>query len=448
MNLPLEICPIIGAFAPLFSARVWQHVQVLMLGAILAPGRRTITSVLRVMGRSDEAHFTNYHRVLNKAVWSSLQASRILLMLLVHMCANSGPLVFGIDDTIERRRGAKITAKGIYRDPVRSSHSHFVKASGLRWLSLMFMLKIPWAQRTWAMPFLTVLAPSERYYGERLQQQKKLTDWARQIILQVRRWLPNRELVVVADNSFAALELLDQVRKHVYMITRLRLDAALYTPAPPRKPRQNGRPRLKGARLPTLEQLLTRQGTAWRSVVIKGWYGEPARRVEVTSDTAVWYHTGMPAVPIRWVLVRDPHRKFSPQAFLCTQLETPPVRVLEWFVMRWQTEVTFQEARCHLGVETQRQWADKAIARTTPALFGLFSIITLLAAGLMQSGKLPARQAAWYVKEQATFSDTLAFVRRSLWGKATFPLWSTKAEIRKIPCAVFEHFLDMLCYAA
>jgi hypothetical protein len=166
------------------------------------------------MGKRDEAHFTHDHRVLNRAVWSSLQASRILLMLLVRMCTSSGPLVFGIDDTIERRRGAKITAKGIYRDPVRSSHSHFVKASGLRWLSLMFMLKIPWAQRTWTMPFLTVLAPSERYYEERLQQPKKLTDWARQIILQVRRWPPNRDLVVGADNSFAALELLDQVREH------------------------------------------------------------------------------------------------------------------------------------------------------------------------------------------------------------------------------------------
>jgi DDE superfamily endonuclease len=448
VNLSSEICTIIGPFAPLFSTRVWQHVQLLMIGAILAPGKRTITSVLRVMGKSDEAHFTNYHRVLNRAVWSSLQASRILLMLLVRLGAPSGPLIFGIDDTIERRRGAAIAAKGIYRDPVRSSHSHFVKASGLRWLSLMFMMRIPWAQRTWAMPFLTVLAPSERYYAERLQQQKKLTDWARQIILQVRRWLPNRELVVVADNSFAALELLDQVRAHVCMITRLRLDAALYTPAPPRKPRQNGRPRLKGARLPTLERLLTWQNTSWQSVVVKGWYGEPERLVEVTSDTGVWYHTGMPVVPIRWLLVRDPHGKFTPQAFLCTQLDTQPVQILEWFVMRWQTEVTFQEARTHLGVETQRQWADKAIVRTTPALFGLFSISTLLAASLMEADKLPARQAAWYAKEQATFSDTLAFVRRSLWSKATFSMWSTKAEGRKIPCSLCEHFLDMLCYAA
>jgi hypothetical protein len=156
----------------------------------------------------------------------------------------------------------------------------------------------------------------------------------------------------------------------------------------------------------------------------------------------------MPVVPIRWVLVRDPHGKFTPQAFLCTQLDTQPVQILEWFVMRWQTEVTFQEARTHLGVETQRQWADKAIVRTTPALFGLFSIITLLAAGLMEAGKLPARQAAWYAKEQATFSDTLAFVRRTLWSKATFSIWSIKAESRKSPCSLCEPFLDMLCYAA
>jgi hypothetical protein len=159
-------------------------------------------------------------------------------------------------------------------------------------------------------------------------------------------------------------------------------------------------------------------------------------------------HTGMPVVPIRWVLVRNPHGKFTPQAFLCTQLDTQPGQILEWFVMRWQTEVTFQEARTHLGVETQRQWADKAIVRTTPALFSLFSIITLLAARLMEAGELPTRRAAWYGKEQATFSDTLAFVRRWLWSKPTFPMRSTKHESRQIPCSLCEHFLDVLCYAA
>jgi hypothetical protein len=156
VDLPTEIVTIMSAFAPLFSERVWQKGQILIVGAILAIGKRTVSSALRIMEKSKEKHFTNYHRVLNRDCWSSLKASQILLDLLVRTFAGKGPLVFGIDDTIERRRGEKIRAKGIYRDPVRSSHSHFVKASGLRWLTMMLMCPIGWAGRYWAMPFLTV----------------------------------------------------------------------------------------------------------------------------------------------------------------------------------------------------------------------------------------------------------------------------------------------------
>jgi len=214
---------------------------------MLAPGKRTVTSALRVMGLSDEKHFENYHRVLSRAAWSSLELSRILFKLLVDTFVPKGPVVIGIDETLERRRGAKIKAKGIYRDPVRSSKSHFVKASGLRWLSAMLLVPIPWAQRVWALPFLTALAPSERYYEDKPRAHKKLTDWARQMLIQVRHWLPERALVVVADSSFAVLLLLDRLRRlpnPICMVTRLRLDAALYEPAPPRGPGQKGRPRL------------------------------------------------------------------------------------------------------------------------------------------------------------------------------------------------------------
>lgn len=182
------------------------------------------------MGLSQEEHFQNYHRVLNRAVWSSLEASRMLLMMLITMFVATGPIIMGIDDTIERRKGKKIKAKGIYRDPVRSSHAHFVKVSGLRWLAMMLLVEIPWAQKVWALPFLTALAPSERYNQQHQRRHKKLTDWARQMMLQVKRWLPTRELVVVADSSFAALELLAGVSKRslpIHMITRLRLDAAI-----------------------------------------------------------------------------------------------------------------------------------------------------------------------------------------------------------------------------
>lgn len=211
--LPTEVVKILLPFAQLFSTRVWNHVQVLLVGSILTTGKRTVTSILEVMGLAEQPDFQNYHRVLNRAVWSSLQASKILLTTLVTTFIPRGTIVCGIDDTIERRKGRKIRAKGIYRDPVRSSHSHFVKVSGLRWLSIMLLVEIPWAKKVWGLPFFTVLAPSERYHQEQKRRHKKLTDWARQMILQVKRWLPRRELVVVADSSFASLELLSALSK-------------------------------------------------------------------------------------------------------------------------------------------------------------------------------------------------------------------------------------------
>jgi hypothetical protein len=399
------------------------------------------------MGLSTEKHFQNFHRVLNRAVWSSREASRLLLSMLVVAFSVLGPIVLGLDDTIERRRGANISAKGIYRDPVRSSHSHFVKASGLRWLSLMLLAPIPWAKRVWALPFLTVLAPSERYYEKRQRAHKKLTDWARQVLLQVRCWLPGRKLVVVMDASFAAIDFLWRVAKlanPITLIARFRLDAALYEPAPERKPGQNGRPRKKGKRLPTLEQILKDTQTRWKKVIIPNWYGEGRREVEITSCTAVWFHSGMPPLPIRWVLIRDPKGKFKSQALLCTDLNEEPEQILKWFVMRWQLEVTFHEVRDHLGVETQRQWSDWAIVRTTPALLGLFSLVTLLTNTHAQKGKIPVRQDAWYCKPLPTFSDALALVRQEVWQHRYFQLSQKRFDARKVQ----PDLLNYLCNTA
>jgi len=426
LTLQTEYITMLGAFARLFSKRIWEH-------AMLCPGERTVAAVLRVMGLSGEKHFQNYHRVLNRAVWSSLEASRILLGLLIQAFARSGPVILGLDDTIERRRGAKIKAKGIYRDPVRSSHNHFVKASGLRWLSLMLLAPIPWAKRVWALPFLTVLAPSERYYQGKARKHKKLTQWAQQLVMQARRWLPKRFLVVVADSSFAVIELLWQLRQlknPVCMITRLRLDAALYQPAKP-TPGAMGRPRKKGQRLPTLETVADDKHTRWKRLTVQQWYGEKQRMIEITSQTAVWYHSGQPALPIRWVIVRDPKQIFKTQALLCTDTNISAEQVVHWFVRRWQVEVTFHEVRTHLGVETQRQWADLSILRTTPALLGLFSMITLLTNLHARTQKLPVRQTAWYPKKRPTFSDALSIVKETLFMQFYFPTSLFHTNIRK-----------------
>ena len=434
-TLQAEYITILGAFARLFSKCIWEHARILLIGAILSPAERTVTAALRVMGLSDEKHFQNYHRVLNRAVWSSLEASHILLELLISTFASSGPIIMGLDDTIERRRGAKIKAKGIYRDPVRSSHSHFVKASGLRWLSLMLLTPIPWAKRVWALPFLTVLAPSDRYYTGKARKHKKLTEWARQLVLQARRWLPKRLLVVVADSGFAVIDLLWQLRQlknPICMITRFRMDAALYEPVQP-MPGKMGRPRKKGNRLPTLEKVAEDKDTRWKRLTVQEWYGEKKRDIEITSQTAIWFHSGKAPLPIRWVIVRDPKNIFKTQALLCTDVLVSPEQVIEWFVRRWQVEVTFHEVRTHLGVETQRQWADLSILRSTPALLGLFSIVTLLANLHAQKQKLPVQQAAWYIKKLPTFSDALRTVKQTLFSLRHFRTSQFYPEIRKVP---------------
>ncbi|MGD0613035.1 MAG: hypothetical protein ABSB41_16175 [Anaerolineales bacterium] len=246
--------------------------------------------------------------------------------------------------------------------------------------------------------------------------------------------MPGRKLVVVMDSSFAAIDFLGRVTQLAHPITliaRFRMDAALYAPAPRRKPSSLGRPRKVGKRLPTLEQRLIDPRTCWKRVLIPNWYGEGRRRVDISTATAVWYHKGIPPLPIRWVLIRDPKGRFKSQALLCTDLNEKPEQILKWFVMRWQTEVTFHEVRDHLGVETQRQWSDWAIARTTPSLLGLFSLVTLLANTHAQKGKIPIRQDAWYSKPLSTFSDALALVRQTVWQHRYLQLSQVRSHIQK-----------------
>ena len=446
----MEILSLLSLFAPLFRKSVWEAALILIIGAILAPGKRTVSAILRVMGLGQERNYQTYYRVLNRAVWSSLKASRILLTHLMAVFAPVGPLVMGIDDTIERRRGRRIAAKGIYRDPVRSSDSHFVKTSGLRWLCLMLLVPIPWAQRTWALPFFSVLAPSERYHQDHHQRHKTLTIWTRQMLTQVRRWLPQRPIILVGDNSFSVLELLDSLthlKTPVHMVTPLRLDAALYSAPAPRDPHRRGRPPKVGKRLPKLQALVNNSYTPWQSVVLKDWYGQGDYTLLMTSHTALWYRPGKPAVPIRWVLVKDPTGHFRTQALLCTDLTADPCQILNWFRLRWQVEVTFQEVRAHLGVESQRQWSPLAIARTTPALMAVFSIVTVLAHQWQANQPFELPQTAWYQKSLPTFSDALALVRQYLWQSQIFQRSQNDNDMIKIPREIFNTWSDLLCYA-
>jgi len=460
--LPEPLLSRLAGFADLFTGPTWCNALLLVAGAVLAPGKRTVTAMLRILGRERENDFPTYHSVLSRAVWSSRAlAGRLLRLLLAALAPPQATVLIGLDDTIERRWGAKIKARGIYRDPVRSSKGHFVKTSGLRWLSAMLLVPVPWAGRVMALPFLTVLAPSLRFYADKPRAPKTLIDQAQQAVLQIRRWLPDRRIVVVTDSAFAALEFLAAVRRHVCVVTRLRLDANLFAPAPPKR-RGRGRPPLKGPRLPKLTQLLHDPALVWHRHIVAPWYGRthlPARRrgsasaeagrlVEIASGTAIWYHPGKPPVPIRWLLVRDPAGQLKPQAFLATDLDVAPCEMLHWFVARWQLEVTFQETRAHLGLETQRQWSDRAILRTTPALLGLFSLVTLWAHDLDTDPLFQPRTAAWYAKPQRTFSDAIAAVRREIWGQQISCTSRSGGETIKIPREIWNRMTDALAYAA
>jgi hypothetical protein len=448
---PAEVSAVLAAFAPLFTEPSWARAQALLCGVLLAPANQTLTAALRALGLADEPGFQNYHRVLNRARWSARQAAHHLLKLLVEAFVPAGPVIIGLDDTVERRRGRKLTARAIYYDAARSSRSCFQKTSGLRWMNLALLVPVRWAARVWALPFLTALCPSERYgpYVRRGRRHKPLVERARGLIGQVRRWLPDRMLVVVADSSYAALELLAWCARQaqpVTVISRLRLDAALYAPAPARRPGQNGRPRLKGQRLPSLAQRLEDARTRWQACRLC-WYGGQIRRLQLATGTAVWYSSGKPPVSLRWVLVRDPKRRFEPQALLSTDLNLSARQIVLYFVRRWSMQTTFQEARLYLGLEGQRQWNDLATARATPVRLGLFSLVALIVE--RQPGWQGAfRRSAWYEKARPTFADALAQVRRALWRQLGFWLSAAALEKQKPAHLLFEHFAELLAYAA
>jgi hypothetical protein len=447
-KLPPEFSEIISEFSPIFSKNIFERVGQLLLGTILTQGKRTVCGVLRTLGLQDVRNWSIYHRVLSRAKWNALAFSYQLLQLLIVRFIKTKTLVFGIDETIERRWGKLIKARGIYRDAVRSSKSHFVKCSGLRWMAVMLITPITWTGGAWALPFLTVLAPSERYHQNKGIKHKKISDWARQICFQLYRWFPDYELIMLGDGSYAVMELLAATRSYVTWITRFRLDSALYDFAPPRKKGQLGRPPLKGKRQPALNERLVDPKTKWKKVRFSKWYGEQNKEMEITSGKAVWYRGGKPIVPIRWVIIRDPSGKLEPMAIQSTDLELEPVQIVRHYIKRWKVEVTFEEVRAHLGVETQRQWSDLSILRSTPTLMALFSIITIWADYLFALQKLTVFQTAWYKKTYPTFSDALASVRYRIWHFQVSLHSIVSTDCKEIHLKIIEHLAFMAARAA
>ena len=357
-------------------------------------------------------------------------------------------MIISIDENIERRKGNKIKAKGIYRDSVRSSEKKIVHCFGLKWIAMMAIIPLPWAKRPWALPFLDVLAPSKSYNKSLNKRHKTTVDWACQMVMQVRRWLPNHHIILVGDGAYAAIKLsLCCKRLSVSLVSRLRLDARLYAFPPPDQPGKRGPKPKKGKKQPSLYKCIKDQSTEWIPITID-WYDGIKQSLEIFSGISLAYKSGYDPVSIKWVVVRDPSGKLRTEAFFSTDLKASEEQILTWFILRWNIEVTFEELRAHLGVETQRQWSDLAIARTTPALFGMFSIVVLMALEILKSKPMTILNCAWYKKTEPTFSDIIALVRRHIWFSRNYNNSSNAPDSTYFHDDFLNTLLDTVCYAA
>jgi hypothetical protein len=332
-----EIIKLLSIFSVAFTAPTFAKGLVLVYGTILAPGRRTVTAALRAVGLQDEEHFTNYHRILNRDRWSPWVVSKLLLALILLVLLPEGaPLLLAIDETLERRRGKKIKYKGWFRDPVHSTKQQVVKTLGLRWVCLVILVPVPWSQRLWGLPFMTVLALGEKTSTRLSKRHRTLVGWAELMIDKVRRWQPDREITLVGDGSYAAIVLVQRCqrfKKPVQLVSRLRLDARLFDFPDPQPASKRGPKPKKGARLTQLAERLKDPATGWRRLEVV-LYGQE-HRLQYVTGVALWHTPGQDPVRIRWVLVRCPEDSFEPAAFFCSDPTVTPEQIVVWASLRW-----------------------------------------------------------------------------------------------------------------
>lgn len=432
-DLPADILHVLTLFAPLFSRPTYQSFLFLFHAHILCKGRRTVTEILKRMGLRHIKNYSKYHDFFNKAKWSPLNGSKILLLKLISFTPSE--VSFSFDTTVERRKGPKIKGLGIQRDAVRSTKSRKLLVPGLNWLVCAIHIQLPWSKRKWALPVLTILMPPENPLStsknthdlNKTAKHKTLTQWTCQTVKLLRRWLgPTIKITVVADSAFATYLLANTcIDLGITLVSRMRLDARTFEFPPP--PKGRGRRKLVGQRLPTFQRMLKDTSLFWKAMTI-GWYGGKAKEIQVLTGTCLWYGYGIRPVPIKWVLTRDGNQE---ALIFSTNINQPVNELIEVFVDRWGIEVTFEEARRHLGMETQRQWSDKAVDRITPCILASYSIINLVAVESLQLAdeKISIQTSSWYKKTHVTFSDVLTHVRTRILRKIYFLNFDKNTEL-------------------
>ena len=439
MILPPEAGALLQALAPAFTRPTFARFVILLGAAILTVGRRTVANLLRTAEPLVSGHITTYRRVLSSASWSAMQLACGLTRLVLTLVPADRPVPLVGDDTVESHPGRKVYGKARHRDPVRSSHAYTAWRYGHKWVVLAVLVRFPWATRPWALPVLVDLYRSEEDDRARGRPHRTPARIMATLLRVLLLRFPDRRFVFVGDAGYGTHELARFCRRHrdrLSLVSKLHPEANLFDPPPPY--RGNGRPPVKGARRPKPSQAAAVAELRTEEVA---WYGGGRRSVGIAQGTGHWYKAGEGLVEIAWVFVRDRTGTHRDEYFFSTDPGMSPVAMVEAYAARWNIETTFQELRCHLGLETTRGWCRRTILRAAPCLFGLYTVVALLYQALPESERTGGVE--WPGKAGVTFSDALAAVRRWLWREWVFPQAGGAAALEELP----QPLQDVLFYA-
>jgi hypothetical protein len=417
--VPRAAEPLVGAFSVAFTRPTFQRVTLLIVAAILALRQRTVTALLRTLGPLARGHWSDFQRVLSCRVWSCWPLGKVLAAMVLELIPPDRCVVVPVDDTSVPHKGKRVYGKGRHHDACRSTRTHVVWVWGHKWVTLAINVKFPFATRPWALPVLCVLYRSAELNHEERRRHKTTIRLAMQLVAALIHWFPQRKFILVGDGGYSSHELArfcHRHRRHVTFVSRFYANANLYDAPRPKCPcgRRTGRPRVKGDKLPKPRDVVQRS-TGKRFTVT--WYGGGTRRVQLIWGEGYWHkakHSGG-LVPVRWVHVHDLTGTHRDEYFFSTDATLPPQDIVSWYTARWSIEVTFQEARAHLGLSTPRNWSRASVLRTAPCLLGLFSLVSLIFARARENKPLTIAAAPWYHKREATFGDAIAAVRRLCW---------------------------------
>ena len=446
-SLPAAALPLLHEFAPRFTQPTWRHARVLLFAAILTTGRHTVANLMRTAGALADAHPSTYQRVLSQARWSGLRLAAALGRFVLRHLVPAGPVPLVGDDTVTEHRGKRVYGKARHRDAVRSSHSYTAYRYGHKWVTLAVLVRFPFAVRPWALPLLVALyrSPEEnRRRGRPHQTPAELMQTLLRVLL---RWFPDRSFVFAGDSGFGSHEMAafaQRRRARLTLVSRYYPNANLYEPPPAVVGKRNGRPRKKGAKLPSPEQVVA---GAKRTRLRVTWYGGGDREVEVVTGAGHWYKGGAGLVPVRWVYVRDRTGTHRDDYLYSTDVTLTAPQIIETYTGRWNIETTFQEARAYLGLGTTRGWCRRTVLRAEPCLLGLYTVVALL------YWQLPAAdredwQVVWLGKDPMAFSDAITAVRRWLWREWVLARDDHREAFSKLPANLQDTLLSALAPAA